>query len=100
MSGECFTSAEAHFCAAHESALGRMHGHTYVVCATWPDTGMDALIRKRSLDDACKEFDHAVLPESLTRAEAIAAYLGRLLGASRVEVRREREGLSASWVAS
>jgi len=93
------TWADAHFCAAHRSDDGRLHGHTWRVRAYWPADGTDVLLRQAMLRELLTGFDHAELEHELRRAEAIAEAVGMRLGCAQVDVWREPEGLGASWTA-
>ena len=77
-----------------------MHGHTWKVRAYWIADGTDAIARQSLLWDVTRGLDHCELPAHLSRAEAMAEFIGRrLLGeAVQVDVWREAEGLGARWV--
>ncbi len=91
--------ADGFFCAAHRGADGILHGHTWRVRAYWDYAGTDILVRQAKLKEALSYLDHRELPSGLSRAEDIAADLGRGLFCLRVDVWREHEGLGASWTA-
>lgn len=87
------------FCAAHKGGDGRLHGHTWRVRVFWDYAGADILVQQAKLREALSYLDHSELPENLSRAEDIAADIGRGLFAQRVEIWREAEGLGATWTA-
>jgi hypothetical protein len=89
--------AETYLCAAHKGDDGVMHGHTWRVRAYWNYTGQSAVDTKAALVAACRWFDHGVLPDRLRRAEDLAAHLGLHMGAQRIDVWREPEGMGATW---
>lgn len=91
-----FTWADGHVSAAHRDPTGKLHGHTWRVRAFWP-AGQDAVALQARLRAVLAEFDHAELPEGLIWAEDFAPEIGRRVGAARVDVWREPEGLGATW---
>lgn len=92
--------ADTHICAAHKGDDGVMHGHTWRVRAFWKYTGASVVELKSVLDHVCfVSFDHQELPDHLRRAEDIAACIGGLVEAARVDVWREPEGMGATWTA-
>ena len=92
--------ADTHICAAHKGDDGVMHGHTWRVRAFWTYSGQSVVDRKLSLELACMSgFDHRVLSEHERRAEDIATEIGNRVGAVRVDVWREPEGMGATWTA-
>lgn len=100
--GVTLTGAGGHFCAAHRAVEGGpIHGHTWRVRVWWHSDGADAEERKATLRLFLTILDHCELPPKLSRAEAIAEYIGRtIVGAPvLVEVWREAEDLFARWSA-
>jgi hypothetical protein len=93
--------ADTHICAAHKGDDGVMHGHTWRVRAYWNYTGASVVGLKALLvDRVCfASLDHQELPDDVRRAEDLAAYIGRLVEAVRVDVWREPEGMGATWTA-
>lgn len=89
--------ADAHISAAHRGADGVLHGHTWRVRAYRDYLGGDVVDWRGSLLAALEQLDHSQLPDKLTRAEALAEWIGVRLDASRVDVWREPEGLGATW---
>jgi len=86
-----------HFvCSAHRNKLGVMHGHTWSVRATWSEI-IDVEARKDALVIACAVRCHVVLDGRDASAEGLAESIGNELGADRVDVWREAEGLGAAW---
>jgi hypothetical protein len=85
------------FCAAHrDRRTGAVHGHSYLASAWFPYTGGDVQVLREYLIDEIRPLDHSELPEHLTWAEDIAAYLlGVLPNCSRVRISRPLEGLHA-----
>ena len=91
---------ERHFCAAHESDDGKLHGHTWVVRVYWPYDDTDVLVRATALERYVAKVDHTVLPNDLRRAEELAGFFAAAVdGVTRVDVWREREGYGATWTA-
>jgi 6-pyruvoyl-tetrahydropterin synthase len=90
------TWADAHFCAAHRSDDGRLHGHTWRVRGYWI-AGRDASEHARTLGWVLRAFDHGELPAELRWAEDIASYVGERARCERVDVWREVEGFGATW---
>ncbi len=85
------TGVGAIFCAAHNDGYGRVHGHTYEVTAWFP-AGDDAIELKRRLEDALRDFDHALLTEPW--AERIAESLRvKLPDCLEIEIGRPLERL-------
>lgn len=91
--------ADTHISAAHRGDDDVMHGHTWRVRAFWQYDERPIEHRKQRLERACRTLDHKVLPEHLRRAEDMAGYIGDLVGAVRVDVWREAEGMGATWTA-
>lgn len=91
------TWAETYICSAHKGDDGVMHGHTWRVRAHWDYAGACVDDFKLKLKAAVAPLDHALLPDALRRAEDLAAYLGDLVGARRVDVWRDAEGMGATW---
>lgn len=89
--------ADTHICAAHMGDGGTLHGHTWKVRAHWPYQRMSIVHLKAGLEEACKQFDHETLPNQLRRAEDLAERIGLDVGAVRVDVWREPEGMGATW---
>jgi len=91
--------ADTHICAAHKGDDGVMHGHTWRVRAFWQYDERPIQHRKRFLERTCWTMDHTALPDNLRRAEDIAAHIGGLVAAVRVDVWRDPEGMGATWTA-
>ena len=91
------TQVEATFSASHKDRTsGNLHGHSYLVTASFLYKGGDARHPLDMLRDEVKSLDHATLPDNLSWAEEIAAYLlGVLPDCNRVRVSRPLEGLHA-----
>lgn len=99
MSGRILTGVRGHFCAAHRGADGKLHGHTWLVRAWWPDGNRAETLMDR-LQNCLARFDHETLPDHLAWGEGIAQDIGlRLTGCVAVEVSREAEGIYARWEA-
>lgn len=86
--------------AAHRDPDGApLHGHTWKVTA-W--VGVQPIVRdgrllKAELQGILTEWDHTVLPDRLTRAEALCEEIGRRLhGCTEVVIERA-EGFLARW---
>lgn len=88
--------AQHHICAAHRSPTGVMHGHTWMVRATWSKI-INVEDRKAALVEACARRCHGVLTGTEGSAEGLAKSIGAELSADRVDVWREAEGLGAIW---
>lgn len=89
--------AETHICAAHRGDDDALHGHTWMVRAHWTYAGKSIVDLKVILERVCRTLDHKVLPEHVRRAEDMAGYIGDLIGAVKVEVWRQAEGMGATW---
>lgn len=71
---------------------GPLHGHSYEVIA-WFEGGQDAVPLKAKLKAVLAELDHTDMPDGLSRAEDIGAWLvERLPGCRVVDVNRPLEG--------
>lgn len=99
MSGAVLSWAEHPISAAHRGDDGAMHGHTWIVRAYWEYEGESIVDLSTMLERVCRKLDHTVLPEHLRRAEDMAGYIGDLVGAVRVEIRRDAERMGATWAA-
>ena len=74
---------------------GPLHGHSYEIVA-WFDGGQDAVPLKAALKAVLAELDHADMPNDLSRAEDMGAWIGaRLPGCKVVDVNRPLEGFYA-----
>lgn len=93
------SGASTYICAAHRSDEGEMHGHTWRVFAYWTYEGRSVVDLKLILERVCRTLDHKVLPEHLRRAEDLAGHIGDLVGAVKVRIVREAEGMEAEWTA-
>jgi len=98
MSGT-LSSAKSFICAAHRDEDGALHGHTWTVWASWIYDGESIVDRKLVLERVCRTLDHKVLPDHVSRAEDMAGHIGDLVGAVKVEISREAEGMRAEWTA-
>lgn len=94
------TGVSGHFSAAHRSADGVLHGHTWRVMAWFkPCKRIDASTFKAYLDGLLGAWDHTELPDSLAWAEDMAAAVGELQYCVEVIVSRDLEGYHARWTA-
>lgn len=101
MSGQVLTGARTYFSAAHRPIEGGpLHGHTWQVIAWWRADGTDAIERAGTLHIVTRGLDHTTLPDHLSRAEDLAAWIGNALAGEpvQVDVWRESEGLYARWM--
>lgn len=74
---------------------GVLHGHTYEITA-WFEGGQDAIPLKAALRAVVGELDHREMPDELSRAEDMGAWIGaRLPGCKVVDVNRPLEGFYA-----
>jgi 6-pyruvoyl-tetrahydropterin synthase len=91
------TGVGCFFSATHNAPEGGTHGHSYEVIAWFPE-GQDARRLQAQLIAVTDPLDHSVLPDRLSSAEALAAYIGHsLVNCVEVEVRRPLERLYARW---
>jgi hypothetical protein len=91
------TGVGASFCASHYSPEGQLHGHSYGVKAWFVYAG-DARSRKEELNRVLTKMDHSLLPDDLRWGEDIAEHVGlSLLGCTRVEIDRDKEGFYGAW---
>lgn len=103
MSAGQITGVGAVLSVSHRDAVrNEIHGHSYEVIAWFSfDQPRDAYVLQVALKAALAAFDHTTLPDSLSRAEDLAAaILGLLHGCVEVEVNRPLERLYArarSW---
>lgn len=88
------TGATGIVCAAHKSADGKLHGHTWQVRAMWSDRP-DAVRKQAELNSYLSLFDHQVLGPDLSWGESLAEAILLGLECERVEVSRPLEGLFA-----
>lgn len=73
---------------------GPLHGHSYLVRAWLDRPGEDAEDLKRELHAVLHRWDHGVLPDAVTRAEALAPLiLTALPGCVELLISRPLEGL-------
>ena len=94
------TGVSGFFCATHQDAQGREHGHTYEVRAWFP-AGRDALEVQRHLNTALRVFDHKRLPAGLESGEALCGALANnLRGVTEIEISRPSERIFARWRAA
>lgn len=92
------TGVGAHLCAAHRDIAGRLHGHSYEVVAWFP-AGSDAVALQCMLQAVIAHFDHTELLQELTRAEALAEAIAKLLpNCLQVDISRPLERLFAKWI--
>ena len=91
--------ADSKISAAHRGDDGQMHGHTWKVRAFWTYEGKSIVDLQLILERVCRTLDHKVLPEDVSRAEDMAGYIGDLVGAVKVKVSRQAEGMGATWTA-
>lgn len=78
---------------------GDLHEHTWVFCAIWP-AGKDARDHASSLEEALAPRQGAILPDTFTWAEQMAAAVLREIGAIAVRVSREPEGFASTAMIS
>lgn len=92
------TTAGWFFSASHRDPVrAELHGHSYEVQVSWP-SGEDVTELQERVKAACAAFDHATLPDFVTRAEdLIPLFRGRLAGCVRIKITRPVERLSAEW---
>lgn len=82
---------------AHRDALGRIHGHSYVLEAWFP-AGADLVALREFVQSVAGAVDHSELEQSVggSRMEEIGVwFLGKMPEASRIVVRRPTLGLAA-----
>lgn len=80
---------------------GELHGHSYEVTAWFAnDDQADVRVFQASLTMLLAQWDHKILPEELSTAEAIAKAIGVLAKCVEVEVRRPLERIHAKWRAA
>lgn len=92
------TTVKHHISAAHRrKGGGPIHGHTWRLLVSWEYTGQCAEELKMDIILACRPFDQDTLPDELARGEELAEYLGKKLGAVRVDIWRDAEGFGAVW---
>lgn len=91
------TKVGAVLSAAHRAADGGLHGHSWLVWATFVNAEVDALLLQARLRKVLESFDHTILGDEVARGEALAAVIGILLGCDRVDVERPLELISAWW---
>ncbi len=98
--GRMLTGVSGHFCAAHRSPEGVLHGHTWQVTA-WFETPTiaDARCYKAELETLLRKWDHSELPGNITWGEDIAHAVGTLANCVEVIVSRPAEGFFARWLA-
>ena len=89
-----FTGASAILCAAHRSAEGVMHGHTWEVTCWWEDSP-DAVQKQIELNKYLSIFDHAVLADGIAWAEKLAETIIHGMNCKKVEISRPLERLYA-----
>jgi hypothetical protein len=68
-----------------------------MVRAYWEYSGKSIVDLTMILERVCRKLDHTVLPDHLRRAEDMAGYIGDLVGAAKIEVRRDAERMGATW---
>ena len=94
------TGVRAILSAAHRGPENKLHGHTWEVVAWFHAAGEDARNLKGDLLATLELFDHDILPDSLSRGEDLAEWLGtELTGCVQVDVSRPLEGFFARWTA-
>jgi len=83
--------------AAHTDAVGRVHGHSYVV-EVWFGEGADLVTLAAFVRDTATEVDHSMLENSIgsSKMESLAAwFLSKIPLSVRVVVSRPTLGFSA-----
>lgn len=86
--------------------LGNIHEHAWEITAWFRDSGTDAVFLRGMLDEFVKRYAGKLLPDTLSRGEALAAHVAREMTDSyygtyclRVEIVRHDERLLARWPA-
>ena len=95
-----FTGVRGCISSAHYSKEGTLHGHTWSVTvwfATSEASPPDAVALAARVRNYLKQWDHTLLPDELAWGERLASRFGVDLGACRVVVSREQEGIFAEW---
>jgi hypothetical protein len=92
------TGVGGHFCCAHRSPEGHLHGHTWSVRAWWP-RGEDARDLLARLNAVTARLDHTQLPDAIASGESLACHIAAQLGGDvvEVEISRDAERIFARW---
>lgn len=93
-----WTGVGWYFSASHyDNVRTETHGHSYEVTAWFP-AGRDAVALQETLKGVLRTFDHRTLPPELSRAEALAEAIGKLIGdCVGVDISRPAERLHTRW---
>lgn len=92
------TGVAATFCAAHRSAEGVLHGHTWEVVAWW-EGSPDAVLRQKELNQYLKIFDHTLLADGVAWGEKLAEAICVGLNCVAVDINRPLERIYARFEA-
>lgn len=91
---QTLTGVSAVFSAAHRSAEGVLHGHTWQVTAWW-DNEPDAVQKQKELKEYLSIFDHSVLADGVSWGEYLGKAIVHGVKCVRVDISRPLEGIYA-----